>query len=334
MSRYKIIFVVVFILTHLFVNAQDPHFSQYFSSPLLMNPAFTGNASGVGRIGIQYRQQWRGIGDPFITGVVSYDGRVLKEQLSPDDKLGVGIVGIYDKSSAGALKSNYALLSLAYHKGLDEDGNQSLALGFQGTLGHRQLDFNKISFYNQFGSDGFNLTTSNGENFRSSGVTYLDFNIGGLYTFEDEGHLYYLGASYYHIPRPLQSFLGDTAYKLPSRYTIHSGATINVGESGRFSASGLFMRQGKVNESILGLAYSIFLPSANESFFTLGLWHRLKESVYPYIGFQNASLQFGLSYDITTSKLALSNSKNYSIELSATYQIPDRKVEKRLIPWY
>ena len=38
--------------------AQDPHFSQFFSSPLTLNPAFTGKFDGAVRFIGDYRNQW------------------------------------------------------------------------------------------------------------------------------------------------------------------------------------------------------------------------------------------------------------------------------------
>src|SRR5215813_2231473 len=43
-------------------TAQDLHFSQYFNTPLLVNPANTGFAPDVDyRVGINYRNQWASI---------------------------------------------------------------------------------------------------------------------------------------------------------------------------------------------------------------------------------------------------------------------------------
>ena len=38
--------------------AQDPHFTQYFTSPLTLNPALTGLVQGDLRFAANYRQQW------------------------------------------------------------------------------------------------------------------------------------------------------------------------------------------------------------------------------------------------------------------------------------
>ena len=39
-------------------SAQDPNFSQFFASPLTLNPALTGKFDGVYRIAGNYRNQW------------------------------------------------------------------------------------------------------------------------------------------------------------------------------------------------------------------------------------------------------------------------------------
>ena len=41
--------------------AQDRHFSQFYSSPLTLNPALTGAFDGKYRVGTNYRDQWRGL---------------------------------------------------------------------------------------------------------------------------------------------------------------------------------------------------------------------------------------------------------------------------------
>jgi len=40
-------------------KAQDAHFSQFYSAPLLLNPALAGTMDGTFRIASVYRDQWR-----------------------------------------------------------------------------------------------------------------------------------------------------------------------------------------------------------------------------------------------------------------------------------
>lgn len=315
--------------------AQDPHFSQYFSSPLTLNPANTGNIAGAQRLATNYRQQWMGIGNPYVTGTVSMDGKLLRNKLKEDDKLGVGVMALYDQTIGGALNSSYGAFSMAYHKGLDENGYQSLGIGFQSVLGSRKLDYSKISFANQFGSGGFNTALPSGEQFQTSSFIYFDFNIGAVFNYEDEEKSFYAGASYYHLPRPQQSFLGDTSYRLPARYQLQSGASMLVGDYGRVFVSATWMQQAGANEAALGASYAHSIPGSNdEQAIVAGLWCRPGDAVYPYLGVLTNGLLIGLSYDVTTSNLSLASTKNKSLEISCVYTFRDKMELKRLIPWY
>ena len=54
-------------------TAQDPNFSQFFASPLTLNPALTGKFDGVVRVAGNYRNQWPTINNAFVTKTVSVD---------------------------------------------------------------------------------------------------------------------------------------------------------------------------------------------------------------------------------------------------------------------
>ena len=55
------VLIVVSIGIFADVNAQDPHFSQFYASPLLLNPALTGAFPGNVRASGSYREQWPSI---------------------------------------------------------------------------------------------------------------------------------------------------------------------------------------------------------------------------------------------------------------------------------
>ena len=61
--------------------AQDPHFSQFFSSPMTLNPAFTGKFNGQVRAAANYRNQWPTINRAYETGTVSIDFPILTKQI-------------------------------------------------------------------------------------------------------------------------------------------------------------------------------------------------------------------------------------------------------------
>jgi hypothetical protein len=50
------------------VHAQDIHFSQFFETPLLRNPALAGIFTGDYRVQMVYRDQWGSVTDGYRTG--------------------------------------------------------------------------------------------------------------------------------------------------------------------------------------------------------------------------------------------------------------------------
>ena len=141
-------------------KAQDPNFSQFFASPLTLNPALTGKFDGDFRIAGNYRNQWPTINNAFVTKTVSLDFGIMKNRISELDQMGVGILGVTDRAGDGVLTTNYAGLSLAYHKGLDEDGFHQVGAGFQGIYINKRLDVTKVQFADQLTPLGFTGVTS------------------------------------------------------------------------------------------------------------------------------------------------------------------------------
>jgi len=315
-------------------TAQDPQFSQYFSSPLSLNPAFTGYYDGTHRIASNFRNQWVGAGDPFTTASVSFDTRVLREKLNKN-LLGIGVMAMTDRTASGSYNSNYVSLSTAYHQALDEEGYQHLGVGFQGSMGTRVLDYNKVSFNSQFASRGFDLTLPNNENFVTRRASYLDFNFGLMYNYLKDRKRFYIGTSYYHVSQPSMTFLGNDPYILPARFTVHSGASFLVGTQGELFLNAQYMSQGGSTNQVIGAAYGYSANQSNdENVFYAGLFYRHKDAVYPYIGYLFNDLQIGVTYDVNTTNLQISNSRNKSFELSIIYHFFDQNELRRVMPWY
>ena len=110
MKKFYVL-ALVFICFSSISRAQDPHFSQFFSSPLTLNPAFTGKFDGVLRIAGNYRNQWPSINNAYTTGTISVDFPILRNKLPEMDTWGIGILGLTDQAAAGILTTNYLGLS-------------------------------------------------------------------------------------------------------------------------------------------------------------------------------------------------------------------------------
>src|SRR3979490_892289 len=106
----KLLCTIALFLTLLkMASAQDPNFSQFFASPLTLNPAMTGKFDGLYRVAGNYRNQWPAIYNAFTTATISVDFDILRNKLSEVDRFGVGIMAFSDKAGdGGPLTDNYA----------------------------------------------------------------------------------------------------------------------------------------------------------------------------------------------------------------------------------
>ena len=74
-NRFLKIISILFVIVLLYQNitlAQDPIFTQFYSNPVYLNPAFTGS-NKCPRIVSNYRNQWPGFSGDFITTSITYD---------------------------------------------------------------------------------------------------------------------------------------------------------------------------------------------------------------------------------------------------------------------
>jgi len=72
--KLQVVLMIFMSGSALKVSSQDAHFSQFYASPLTLNPAIAGTYTGTFRISAIYRDQWRSaVDDPLKTFAVSGD---------------------------------------------------------------------------------------------------------------------------------------------------------------------------------------------------------------------------------------------------------------------
>jgi type IX secretion system PorP/SprF family membrane protein len=321
----RIVFPAVIFLLCVSVTAfsQDPHFSQFYASPLTLNPAFIGKFNGVLRLAGNYRNQWPTINRAYQTGTLSADFHIFQNAIDYTDTWGVGLMGFTDKSADGALTYNYISAGTAFHKGLDEDGYKQLGVGFQLTYASFNLNTSKLKFEDQLTNSGFTNPTQELFNNATLKNSYLDINAGILYTMSNtDRNNYYVGISAYHITRPKQQFTG-TLYLLEPRFTFQGGGFFGVGERFTLHVSGLHSLQAKAHETLLGGALEIPVTSEENSQaavnFYAGSWIRFSDALIPYLGLEYNSLRLGITYDINTSQLKTASNSRGGFEISLIY---------------
>lgn len=313
--------------------SQSYHFSQFFSTPLLTNPANTGFTEGPFRAASNIRSQGMSGGSNYFTGYLSADVSPLRSHLPEGHKAGLGLYVMNDQSLGGALQSNSVGMSAAYHVGLDPYGEQSIGLGVQGTYNQRRIDYSKLTFENQYGPGGVNIGLPVGEPLDFQSKQFFDVNAGILYNASLEHKSFFAGLAVYNILQHKDNLLSGE-FNMPTRITFQTGGQFWIGEYGKVYASLTTLSQAKAYEVTVGSAYGHQLTDGEKNELLAGMWYRYKDALIPYLGYQTKTVQVGLSFDYTVSGVKTGSQVRNGYELTLLYKAPDNRELKVLIPWY
>lgn len=308
--------------------AQDPHFSQYYSAPLYLNPAFSGTGTDH-RFIANYRNQWPDLANGFVTYAFSYDYNLQ------DMKSGVGLLASVDKAGSANLRSTN--IGFVYSYKVQLSGKWVLTPGLYFGYGQRNIDFNKLVFGDQleFRNDGQVPTTDpSSGNLGSTG--YFDFGSGLLIY----NKTFWAGFSAFHINEPNRSLLGEES-KIPIKTSIHAGFKVPL-YSGVFkrdrismlAPSFVYQNQGNFDQLDVGLHF-LYEP------IMIGLWYRgipiqqnakdnvSQDAAVLILGLQFDQLEIAYSYDFTISELGAVSGGAHEVSVKYIMSISLRSKTKR-----
>jgi type IX secretion system PorP/SprF family membrane protein len=231
MKKNLLLLVLAFVCSLNIALAQDPHFSQFYYSPLTINPALTGDIAGNWRVGLNYRNQWGSISAPsvYATPSVFADFRLFSGRYS-GNSMGLGVVLLTDKAGDGQLTTTSAMFSAAYHQALDNSGNYHLSAGGMAGWTQKGIDISRLDFYDEFTGTGFQPGFASADPIFNSSFAYLDVMGGIAFTglITDYSRVA-IGTSVAHVSTPTESFyVVDRTNELGIRYNVHATATIGV----------------------------------------------------------------------------------------------------------
>src|SRR3954468_9335596 len=103
---YKFL-IFIFLLNSKLLFSQDMHFSQFYSSALYLNPAFTG-ADVCSRFSLTYRNQWPGVSKAYKSYLASFDHYIAPYNI------GIGLLIGNDVAGTGELRTTVINPLLAY----------------------------------------------------------------------------------------------------------------------------------------------------------------------------------------------------------------------------
>lgn len=334
----KLVSLIAFCFVTTVSLAQDIHFSQFYASPMTLNPSLTGKISSKYRMTGIYRSQWGSVSVPFITFSGSFDLPFLQKQLKKNF-LGAGLVVLNDKSGTGALTNQSVYVSLAYHQKMDRRYNPHhyLSFGIRGGVVQKSVDINKLVFASSWDPISKQFGPISLEKFSTSGTfTYADFDAGLSWSsyFSDMFSVWG-GITMHHLTQPKESFLllYNSNTVINRRYTLNAGARIGVNERISINPTVLYLSQTAASEFNLGSTVSFNLTDEkqNPAAFYVGLFYRLGDAAVAMTAFEVHNTRIGLSYDFNLSNLRLASAARGGFELSLVHEGNPETAQRKVI---
>jgi type IX secretion system PorP/SprF family membrane protein len=313
----------IFILPSAPTRAQDIHFSQFYETPLLRNPALAGVFTGDYRIQTLFRDQWNSFTDAYRTGSLSGEYKWSIGQTN--DYLTTGMEIFYDKAGTAALTTTEAMPALNYHQSLSNEKPMYLAVGFMGGIVQKTLDLSKVTTNSQYNGTAYDPALPNGETILNPNIHYLDGALGISFNTAfgaDYKNTLYLGAAYFHLNRPRNSFYQDPTVDLEPKVVFSGGVHSIIGDYLGFTIQADYSQQGPAHETIGGVMVSYKLgddPDNTDYVFNLGSYIRWGDAIIPVIKLESNAFTVGLSYDVNISTLTIASEGRGGFELSLSY---------------
>ncbi len=304
---------------------QDIHFSQFFETPLLRNPALAGIFDGDIRVQAVYRNQWNSVTVPYQTG--SFNGEYKLPVGRGDDYLTIGGQILYDKAGTVALTATHLLPTLNYHKSLSTERNMYLSLGFMGGMVQRKFDRSKMTTNSQFNGIDFDPTMADGENFANTGFTYLDGSVGMSFNSqvgENADNNIFVGVAYHHLNKASKTSFYDNGKRLMlPKYVFSGGFRMGISEYAYVTLQADYSKQGPHTELIGGALYSFKLDDPQDPMYVFhaGAFLRWKDALIPVVKLEKKPFSVAVSYDANVSQLKSASRGQGGFELSLSYQI-------------
>lgn len=321
-KRFRLLAITVLVMIWGVSKAQDPQFSQFYANPLYLNPALAGNTE-CGRVSLNYRNQWPALSNAYVTLGASYDQYIM------GINSGIGVMAMNDRQGDGALSRTGVALFYSYK--LKVSDPIMISFGVQGSYYQERLDWDKLIFASQIDPTTGNIDPGKKpappEN---TSVSVIDFAAGAVMSYYDK---WFVGLAVHHLTEPKLSFYDNSDAKLPMKFTVHGGMSINLtsgmlgGDDGTdfmLEPQILYMQQEMFKQLNFGMYVS-------RDPIVLGAWFRHNfqnpDAIIGLIGIKWRNLRFGYSYDYTLSNIG--GSSGGAHEFSFGWDFCIYKPEKR-----
>lgn len=319
------------------VLAQDPVFSQFYTSSLYLNPALSGLEKDV-VLGMNYRSQWAGVNLPFRTFQFSALHPIIRQGVRSKHLGGFGATLFSDEAGPNReIVSQGFSIASSYNFHFNRSGSHLLAAALQLGVLQRQINMDALQWSSQYSAVlGYDPTLP-GETLATERVTTPVINAGLMWRLIVDNQIqpvrmFYQGLAISNINRPRGFHLNEKD-AVPILYKLHGGYLHTF--SNGFEVSPNYLIQHQQSTQINVGAYGAYSLSAmmgravTELKVSLGMWYRIDDSYILTMGLSTPSWNAGFSYDANTSSLERNFQGANAFEVSFAYRIKILKAVRK-----
>ncbi|HMO61075.1 MAG TPA: PorP/SprF family type IX secretion system membrane protein [Ferruginibacter sp.] len=307
--RYCILFFLLALQGS--AHAQDALFSQYYNTPLYMNPGLTGCGKSNMRLTAAGKMQWMNLNQPFKYFTGAADISFFDDYLRNICNLGA----IVNHSRRGALQNTSlsGIVGRSFGTSGESCSNWFLSIALQAGYNFSNVGTNYLLFADQLDQNGITGNPSQVDLFNNGNTArnYFDMSSGFVFTFGD----FMLGGAVHHLNTPEISFKGASANsKMPRKVTGHLSWVYDNGDL-KIKPTVIGLAQGQSKALIGGMLFDF-----NDFPIELGLWYRNNMG----LAYNNA-FTIGFNWKFGNTRIVNTNRNDYLSKLGISYDAEARK---------
>jgi type IX secretion system PorP/SprF family membrane protein len=324
----KIAVFTAFVFTVALANAQDAHFSQFYHSPLQLNPALAGVHHGSVRFINNYKSQWQSVSDLNFTTFSS----ALEKKFYTDDLensyFTAGLLLSFDQAGTSKLSRTNIGVSGSYSIQLSP--TFFITAGAHVGISQRAFKTTNLTFDQQFDGEQFDPNRPR-EGFSRTNDLNMDLGSGiNLRLQPQDAHPITkrtkldIGVAAHHITEPKEAFFIDGEVQLKRRYSTYAMGTLMLSDLFDFVARGMVQLQGPYQENVVGASGKIHINRnpAQELAVLFGSSYRFDsfgDAIIPHMEIEMQQWLLGVSYDVNISEFQAASSRRGGIEIALRY---------------
>lgn len=319
------------------IFAQDPVFSQFYTSSLYLNPALAGLEKDV-VFGMNYRSQWAAVNLPFRTFQFSAIHPIVQQGIRSKHLGGFGATLFSDEAGPNreVVSQGFSVAS-SYNFHLNRSGNHIIATALQFGVVQRQINMETLQWSSQYSSVMGYDPSLPGESLISERVTSPVINAGLVWRMVIDNRLkpvrmFYQGIAVSNVNRPKGFFLDKNDAPLVL-YKLHGGYLHHFNNGLEVSPNYLIQQQNNTQINV-GTYVAYTLPAVTSRSLTqlkvsAGMWYRIDDSFIITTGLSTSTWSAGFSYDANSSSLERNFQGASSFEMSFSYRISILRAVKK-----